>query len=311
MSRISIVVPLRAADTTAFEDTLASILRNLPDRCQIVVAHDGSYSDPHDLKSIGVKVVHVCDARSYGELYFAAISHCTAPIVHWLRPGVTVDESWCESAIDQFENSQVAAVTPLIVSDDHLDRILTAGITCGSGYRIKLVGSGNRVGIGIRLDPLGPSAWAAFYRRSYLRAVSLQINQHVAGNFDLELALSFRALGWLNVVDVNSVASMEHPAELSRSYQMVSGRDTQRILWRHHPGTLLGSLKTTMTAGISELFSSLVSPRRGLHGLQRLAAATQFARRRELQKSLAALRHAVAQARTVPAASSPATRTAA
>jgi hypothetical protein len=286
-------------------------LRNLPERCQIVVPHDGSYTDPHDLKSIGVKVVHVSYARSYGELYFAAISHCVSPIVHWLHPGITVEESWCESAIDQFENAQVAAVTPLIVSEQHPDQILTAGISCGSGYRVKLVGTGNRMGTGVRLAPVGPSAWAAFYRRSYLRAVSLQVGQDVAANFDLELALSFRALGWLNVVDVNAVVSLEHPAELVRSYQSISGHDTQRVLWRHHPGTLLGSLKTTVAAGISELAASLLSPRRGLHGLQRLAAATQFSRRRELQNSLAALRNAVAQAKTAPATSPTATRSAA
>ena len=131
MARLSIVVPLKAGDTLAFEDTLASILRNQPEACQIVVVHDGAYFDPHDLKSIGVQVVHVSDARSYGELYFASLSHCSSSIVHWLRPGVMVDEGWCESAIEQFENGQVASVTPLIVSEAHPDRILTAGTRSG------------------------------------------------------------------------------------------------------------------------------------------------------------------------------------
>lgn len=295
MARLSIVVPLKAGDTSPFEDTLASILRNQPAACQIVVVHDGAYLDPHDLKSIGVQVVHVADARSYSELYFASLSHCSSPIVHWLRPGVMVDEGWCESAIDQFENGQVASVTPLIVSEAHPDRILTAGLACGAGYRLKLVGTGNRVQVGIRISPLGPTAWAAFYRRSCLRLVSGQLSQSTAANFDLELALCFRALGWLNVVDVNSIVSMEHPEELVRSYQTISGVDTQRVLWRHHPGTLIGSMKSTVAAGVSELMSSLASPRRGLHGLQRLLAAIRVGQRREQRLAIAALQKVVAK----------------
>ncbi len=311
MSRLSIVVPLKAGDTLAFEDTLASILRNQPERCQIVVAHDGTYCDPHDLKSIGVQVVRVSDARTYGELYLASLSHCSSSIVHWLRPGVMVDEGWCESAIDQFENAQVASVTPLIVSELHPDRILTAGLACGAGYRLKLVGTGNRVHTGTRLAPLGPTAWAGLYRRSCLRIVSGQLSQMVTANFDLELALSFRALGWLNVVDMSSVVSMEHPEEIVRSYQSISGADTQRVLWRHHPGTLLGSMKSTVAAGVSELLSSLVSPRRGLHGLQRLVAATRIAARREQRLALAALQQGVAKSVAAAKSSPPSTRSAA
>jgi hypothetical protein len=222
-----------------------------------------------------------------------------------------VDEGWCASALDQFENPQVASVAPLIVSEQHPDRILTAGIACGAGYRIKLVGTGNRMRAGLRLEPLGPSAWAAFYRRNFLRTVSLQVSQLGGGNFDLELALSFRTLGWLNVVDVNSVVSVEQPVSLLQSYQAISGRDTQRVLWRHHPGSLLGTLKSTVAAGVSELLSGVVSPRRGWHGLQRLAAAAHLGQRRQLHDGLAALRRAVAQAQSAPSAKAPASRSAA
>ena len=126
----------------------------------------------------------------------------------------------------------------------------------------------------------------------------------VTANFDLELALSFRALGWLNVVAVNSIVSMEHPEELVRGYQLINGADTQRVLWRHHPGTLLGSVKSTVTAGVGELLSSVVSPRRGLHGLQRLLAATRIAARQEQRLALAALQQGVAK--SPPPSNSPA-----
>lgn len=310
MARLSIVVPLKHGDVLAFEDTLASILRNRPRSSQVVVAHDGMYSDPHDLKSLGVQVVRVADARTYGELYFASLSHCTSTIVHWLRPGVMVDDGWAESAVDQFENGQVASVTPLLVSERHPDRILTAGVTCGGGFRLKLVGTGNRCDSGSRLTPLGPSAWAGFFRRSCLRIVAIQMSASPAANFDLELALNFRALGWLNVVDLNSVISMEHPEELVRSYDSINGIDTQRILWRHHPGTLVGSLKSSWAAGVAEILSALVSPRRGIHGVQRLLATAQIGRRQEERRALIALQQSVSKAAASGPSSKP-TRSAA
>lgn len=290
MNRLSIVVPVQADDISAFEDTLASVLRNRPARTQIVVMHDGSYPDPHDLHSMGVHVVHVAGALGYDELFFASLSHCSAGVVHWLRPGVTVDEGWCESAIDQFDNPQVASVTPLLVSEKHPDRVLTAGITCDRGYRVKLVGTGSRFAGNARWTPLGPAAWAAFYRRSCLRMVAGALTPLAGANGDLEIALSFRAVGWLNVLDPNSVVTMERPEMLVRDYQAVSGSQSQRILWRHHPGSLGESLQTSLSAVLTEVIAGLVSPRRGWHGLQRLLATTQIGDRARHRATLAALR---------------------
>jgi hypothetical protein len=137
------------------------------------------------------------------------------------------------------------------------------------------------------------------------------LNHLGSANFDLELALIFRSLGWLNVVDVNSVISVESPAELVRDYHSIRGSDTQRILYRHHPGTLFGSLKSTLTAGLGELMSLLVSPRRGLHGLQRLAAISQLQGRREQRRLLSVLQQTVAKLNPAATSHSRSTRTAA
>jgi hypothetical protein len=311
MPRLSVVVPLSASDTASFDDTVASILRNLPDRCQLIVTHDGTYQDPHHLRSIGVQLVQVRGARSYAELCVAALSHCTAPVMHWLRPGVTVDEGWCESAVEQFDNRNVASVTPLIVAERYPDRILAAGIQCGPGYRVRLVGCGNRLEKGERLSPVGPSSWAAFYRHSCLRLVLAQIGSWASDVLDLELALSFRAAGWQNVVDVNSVVSIEQPERVADSYRYIHGRDSQRLLWRHHPGSLMGSLRSTVGAAAAELLTSLVAPRRGLHALQRLAAGMNWSERRDLRLALASLKKSAASVGADSATPLPSRRSAA
>lgn len=311
MYRLSIVVPVQSGGFAEFEDTLASVLRNRPARTQVIVVHDGAYPDCHDLPSMGVQIVRVAGAISFGELCFAALSHCTAPVVHWLRPGVAVDEGWCESPLDQFQNPQVASVTPLLVTEKFPDRILTVGITCGSSYRVKLVGTGSRLQTQSRWFPMGPSAWAAFYRVSSLRTVVGPLTPLVSDNGDLEIALSFRAVGWLNVVDVNSIISMETSEQLVRDYQAIRGSQTQRILWRHHPGTVAATLKTSLAAALSELIAGLVSPRRGWHGWQRLWATIPFGRSAHRRETMQALQRIKDKLDSSPERAGAATRTAA
>lgn len=113
-ARISIVIPLQRNETL-FEKTLLSVLENQPDGCQIVAAHNGTYSDPFDL---GDEVEFVT-ARSSNlvDLVRDASKATTAPIVHVLGTGMKVNDGWMSDAFDRFEDSEIAAVTPTLVNE--------------------------------------------------------------------------------------------------------------------------------------------------------------------------------------------------
>ena len=75
--RISIVVPV-GSNLEAFEDTLASVLQNRPVASEILVAHDGHYTDPFQL---GDEVTFVTsDSASTVDLVMAGARPGESPI---------------------------------------------------------------------------------------------------------------------------------------------------------------------------------------------------------------------------------------
>ncbi|MCA9136299.1 MAG: hypothetical protein KDB00_06060 [Planctomycetales bacterium] len=112
--RVSIVIPLQR-DEQLFEATLLSVLENQPADCQILAAHNGTYSDPFQL---GDEVTFVT-ARSSNlvDLVRDAFGATTAPIVHVIGTGMKASTDWLDPAIASFTESDVAAAAATLVSE--------------------------------------------------------------------------------------------------------------------------------------------------------------------------------------------------
>ncbi len=112
MPRVSIIVAHQ--QDKRLEDTLLSVLENRPRDCEIIVAHDGSYTDPYHLADevLFRRNGSTCSiASKLNEGLYAA---CCSPVVHFLAEGVQVTEGWCENASNWITRHNHVAVSPLI-----------------------------------------------------------------------------------------------------------------------------------------------------------------------------------------------------
>ena len=113
--RVSIVIPLQR-DEQQFEETLLSVLENQPEECQIIAAHNGTYTDPFELAD----EITFVTARSSNlvDLVRDAFDATTGSIVHVLGTGMKAHAGWLDEAIKSFDDdSTIAALTPNLVDD--------------------------------------------------------------------------------------------------------------------------------------------------------------------------------------------------
>ncbi len=111
--RLSIVVPHLGADGP-FEDTLISILENRPADVEVIVAHDGSYSDPFEL-SDEVRFV-TGSAHSLPNLMAVAADQSRSEFVHVIANGVRATAGWTDAALECLQQSNVGLVAPVAIS---------------------------------------------------------------------------------------------------------------------------------------------------------------------------------------------------
>ncbi len=233
MPRLTIIIPCLGIDAT-FDDTLATVLQHRPDDVEILVVHRDAYSDPYEL-SDEVTFVHVAHASSLSELANFGVDHARSAIVHVLRCGARVqDEHWCEAPLLAFQDSRVAAVSPLLLNKDGAS-VAASGVRylAGGGRRLcdrgKLASKPFRLGRSIS----GPTNMAGFYRRETWRrlgGLSVTVGDDLA---DADLAASWRAAGCQTQCARESrvylADSMSEPARLT----FQAGRAWQRLHQRH------------------------------------------------------------------------------
>ena len=112
---LSIVVPHLGNDPS-FESSLVSVLENRPRRCEVLVCHDGSYTDPFDL---GDEVQFVtAQGNDLPSLVSTAAHAAQGRLLHVLCDGQQATEGWTDSAIDCFEDATVGSLAPSIVDAD-------------------------------------------------------------------------------------------------------------------------------------------------------------------------------------------------
>jgi len=234
---LTIIVP-HLGSVSQLEDTLASILRYQFADSQVIVVHDGSYEDPHELGDEVEFVVAPQDSNLGGYLG-VALRYSTSPIVGMIRPGVQFEESWQHKILEAFEDESVASVCPLIVQESKQTQVLAAGVNVVRGFRRKIVGQGVRVGRKAeRLSPLGPSSWAGFYRRTALDCLGTPDPQLDSVYLDLDIALGLQALGMRSVLQTECVFTTEWGEVIVNESSIPHGTAAARANARFGSGTV-------------------------------------------------------------------------
>ncbi len=227
MVRFSLIVPVMD-NLSRFEETLASVLRYRCEAAQIIVAHNGVYDDPYGLGKEVDFVGTDSDDDAPSELISrmnAAIKIARGEIVVCLRPGIQLTENWERPVVAAFADPAVGSVAPAIVNRLSDQRLVTTGVAGDWAFNRKLVGVGQRINSRrlSKLKPLGPSSWAAFYRRSLLTALGecdAQLDTHY---FDLDLALSFQALNFDCVFCPECTVTIDDPTSIANEARLARG----------------------------------------------------------------------------------------
>ena len=161
--RLSIVIPCLVCDKR-FENTLASVLQNRPDSCEVLVTVAGSYDDPYELGN-EVGFVEASADASLLELINLGVAHAGGEVVHVLQCGLEVCEGWTDEPLRRFDDESIAAVSPWIVAEHSSSGRATVGVGYGSGGKRREC----QLPLTRRVDAcrhvLGPTLRAAFYRR--------------------------------------------------------------------------------------------------------------------------------------------------
>lgn len=233
MCRLSIIVPF-FGDTERFEDTLASVLQNRPDDCEVLVIHRGPYEDPYELEG-EVQFIEIPMDAQLVEAVNAGFSAASGEVLHVVRAGVLAKEGWAEPALEWFDDPLIGAVSPIVQQANDEGRILSAGLRYTFGGRRILNGLGKTVKKARRLlrrRTIGPTLTAGFYRRSVIESLGGLCPAAGSRFSDVDMALCLKALEYGSAVEPASVVVAD-AVDIATVEGFRSGRCAERIFWRH------------------------------------------------------------------------------
>ncbi|MEM7558143.1 MAG: glycosyltransferase family A protein [Planctomycetota bacterium] len=166
MPSLSVIVPFRGNDS-ALETTVLSILENRTQDTEVLVVHDGSYSDPYDLAEEVVFVQAKATDGVVGLLNEGIMAACS-PVVNIILDGVVVSEGWQRAALEELSSDeelaavavaqQVAGSKQFGISETALDELASLRSEMGV---LKQAGR----------DCAAPQLACGFYRKSTLLAL--------------------------------------------------------------------------------------------------------------------------------------------
>ena len=255
--RFSIIIPV-VGQPSALDETLASILRDLGEDSEVVLVHDGTFEDPYNIAD-ELTVIDAQTKRLAGQISIA-VEKSAGQIIAIVRPGVELPEKWNDVVAAAFEDPKVASAAPILVSQSNSQSIVTAGVQTNYHYRRLLTGAKKKLAQRVfgRLQPLGPSAWAAFYRRSTLTMIG-DLDQKIEDQyFDLDLALTLKQMGYSCESLPAVVCQIDRSARVERESQRPHGVSAQRSIARHASGE--STFSRGLTSFVSELISAILKP---------------------------------------------------
>ncbi len=262
MTSLSIVIA-SLNRTVLLEQTLASVLQNRPQSSEIIVVHRGVYNDPYELGS-EIQFEEKAEDCHLAEMLNEGIQKAEGEIVHILMAGLEVEEGWCKTPIQWFEHAVLASVVPIVL--DGIDRQIVAslGVKPGPlmGRNIVAEGQVARESKLQRLQPLGPSISAGFFRKSALLAVGGFDASLTVSLIDLDMALALQESGFVTKADIDSKLFTDENSELmDLATPMNEGRSAQRLLGRYREELTSIPFPIATGLGIAATISkSILSP---------------------------------------------------
>ena len=250
--RLSIVIPI-GRDLAAFESTLISVLENSVLGCEVLVCHDGSYTDPFELGD-EVRFI-VADSAHPLDLISAGASQSRGRFVHVLSDGIQATSGWTEGALEKFEHYDCGVVAPVIrhVTDG---KIVSAG-WCDGVDRLCKSASQGRVSLEASATrQIGAHLQASFWRRELICSLS----DAFTSNDCLEASYAFHHLafqaGWRCCLASESKLSYTNDSLPWDESSLGRGLRTQCI--KNHFSR--GGWARSTSAAIAAVLSSLTRP---------------------------------------------------
>ena len=227
--RLSIVIPC-IQEAGSFEATLASVLQNRPDDCEVLVVQPRNYDDPYELKD-DVRFVQAPADATLIDLINVGVEKATGEIVHLLSCEVEVDEGWAQPALKHFNDPLIGCVSPLVVFKGDSAQIVSRGVHYGPGGTRRVRRSAAK-----RRDRwrhvVAPTLSAGMYRRQALLGVGGFCGDVGADFSDVDLGLMFHASGYRCLHEEDCVVTTECPTSVT-PLSYANGRGAERLFWRN------------------------------------------------------------------------------
>jgi hypothetical protein len=279
-----------------FEATLASVLQNRPDDCEVLVVQPRSYEDPYDL-SDEVRFLTASPTSSPVDLINVGVQLAKGSVVFVLSCDVEVVEGWTEPAMACFDDPTVGSVSPLIVRHHELT-IVARGVRYGMGGRRKLRLRHSKRSQADSQYVVGPTLLAGFYRRQGVLDAGGFCRQLGEDLADVDMGLALQAIGYRAVHEDESIVTVGHAAS-KRPLSFRGGQQAERLFWRNAPlvrwvpsllmhaltvvGEILGHLHRPaillQTAGRAMAILEVSACRRHRQHLESVAARAERSRR--------------------------------
>ncbi len=265
MLRLSIVIPC-VHEAERFDATLASVLQNRPDDCEVLVIQPRSYDDPYELKE-EVRFIEVPESSTLVDLVNAGVTEAVGEIVHVLSCDVEVTEGWTGAALPHFNDPTVGSVAPLVVTKGTSPQVVSRGVRYGLGGVRTAALKDRRA----RLRPLtAPTLTAGLYRRQAILDVG-GFFPGLGDDFaDVDLGLMLQVAGYRCVHEEDVSITIDQPTTWRR-LSIANGRAAEQLFWRNtQPGDWANILVAHPLAWLCEITCSLHRPQVMLQLLGRL-----------------------------------------
>ncbi|MEZ6134509.1 MAG: glycosyltransferase family 2 protein [Pirellulaceae bacterium] len=212
MPQLSIIIP-HQHDDLRLESTILSVLENRPADSEVIVVHDGSYSDPYQLSD---ELLYVEIGRSRGVLaqLNAGVMAACAPVVCTLLDGVYVSQGWADASLDALKSDEQISVVAVTANSSE-DRKSTYGIDGRALASLNFLQRGRVDLTRPSRTCLGPELTCGFYRTKVIRAIGGWNEKLALAVADIDMAWMLQAL---ELQCVNSDDQVTVSPERTRSF---------------------------------------------------------------------------------------------